>query len=97
MHQEGGTPYTYSTSDLPSGIVPESKSKRGSHHRQAPTATGESDITVTVRDAVGGEASTTFNLSVSAAPTALEYRGNSGCDSHSECGNYPHKGKSVRW
>ena len=60
----GWKPYTYSTSDLPSGIVFE---KNKVLITGTPTATGESDITVTVRDAVNDEASTTFNLSVSAA------------------------------
>ena len=59
----GWKPYTYSTSDLPSGIVFDQDKVL---IKGTPTATGESDITVTVRDAVSGEASTTFNLSVSA-------------------------------
>ena len=61
----GWAPYTYSTSDLPSGIVFDQDRVLITG---TPTAVGDSDITVTVRDAVNGEASTTFNLSVS-APT----------------------------
>ena len=60
--------YTYSTSELPAGIVLD---QENALITGTPTATGESDITVTVRDAVGGEVSTTFNLSVSAAPTVM--------------------------
>ena len=60
----GWKPYTYSTSDLPSGIVFDQDKVLITG---TPTATGESDITVTVRDAVNDEVSTTFNLSVSAA------------------------------
>ncbi len=60
--------YTYSTSDLPSGIVFDQESALITG---TPKATGESDITVTVRDAVNDEASTTFNLSVSAATRPL--------------------------
>ena len=61
----GWAPYTYSTSDLPSGIVFDQDRVLITG---TPTAIGDSDITVMVRDAVNGEASTTFNLSVS-APT----------------------------
>ena len=64
----GWGPYTYSTSELPAGIVLD---QENALITGTPTATGESDITVTVQDAVGGEASTTFNLSVSAAPTVM--------------------------
>ena len=39
--------------------------------RPTPTAVGDSDITVTVRDAVDGEASTTFDLFVSAVTQSL--------------------------
>ncbi len=60
----GWAPYTYSISDLPSGIVFDQEKVLITG---TPTATGESDITVTVRDAVNDEASTTFNLSVTAA------------------------------
>ncbi len=60
----GWKPYTYSTSDLPSGIVFDQNKVLITG---TPTATGNSDITVTVRDAVNDEVSTTFNLSVSAA------------------------------
>ncbi len=60
----GWKPYTYSTSDLPSGIVFDQDKVLITG---TPTATGASDITVTVRDAVNDEVSTTFNLSVSAA------------------------------
>ena len=60
----GWTPYTYSTSDLPSGIEFDQDKVLITG---TPTATGESDITVTVRDAVNDEASTSFNLSISAA------------------------------
>ena len=64
----GWGPYTYSTSELPTGIVFDQESVLITG---TPTATGESDITVTVRDAVNDVASTTFNLSVSAAPTVM--------------------------
>ncbi len=67
----GWTPYTYSTSDLPSGIVL-NQNQNTALITGTPTAAGNSDITVTVRDAVGGEASTTFNLSVSAATRPIE-------------------------
>ena len=67
----GWEPYTYSTSDLPSGIVLD-QNQNGFFITGTPTAVGESDITVTVRDAVNDEASTTFNLSVSAATRPLE-------------------------
>ena len=60
----GWAPYTYFTSDLPSGIVFDEKRVLITG---TPTAVGDSDITVTVRDAVNDEASTTFNLSVTAA------------------------------
>ena len=60
----GWAPYTYSISDLPSGIVFDEKRVLITG---TPTAVGDSDITVTVRDAVNDEASTTFNLSVTAA------------------------------
>ena len=56
--------YTYSTSDLPSGIEFDQDRVLITG---TPTAVGESDITVTVRDAVNDAASTSFNLSVSAA------------------------------
>ena len=65
----GWGPYTYSTSDLPSGIVFEKKKVLITG---TPTAVGESDITVTVRDAVNDAASTSFNLSVSAALQPLK-------------------------
>ena len=64
----GWGPYTYSTSELPAGIVLD---QENALITGTPTATGESDITVTVRDAVNDVASTTFNLSVSAAPTVM--------------------------
>ncbi len=67
----GWTPYTYSTSDLPSGIVL-NQNQNTALITGTPTAAGDSDITVTVRDAVGGEASTTFNLSVSAATRPIQ-------------------------
>ena len=60
----GWKPYTYSTSDLPSGIVFDQERVLITG---TPTAVDYSDITVTVRDAVNDEASTSFNLSVSAA------------------------------
>ena len=66
----GWEPYTYSTSDLPSGIVLDQNQNRV-FITGTPTVTAYSDITVTVRDAVGGEASTTFNLSVSAPARPL--------------------------
>ena len=64
----GWTPYTYSTSDLPSGIVLDQESALITG---TPTAVGDSDITVTVRDAVNDEASTTFDLFVSAVTQPL--------------------------
>ena len=90
----GWTPYTYSTSNLPSGIVFDQNRVLITG---TPTAVGESDITVTVRDAVNDEASTTFNLFVFCGYSALENRANSRCDSHSECRNYPHTGSGFRW
>ena len=65
----GWKPYTYSTSDLPSGIVFDQDKVLITG---TPTAVAYSDITVTVRDAVNDEASTTFNLSVSAAIQPLD-------------------------
>ncbi len=59
--------YTYSISGAPSGI----SLSNDNRITGSPKAVGESDITVTVRDAVGGEASTTFNLSVSAPTQAM--------------------------
>ena len=67
----GWEPYTYSTSDLPSGIVLD-QNQNGFFITGTPTAVGGSDITVTVRDAVNDEASTTFDLFVSAATRPLE-------------------------
>ena len=64
----GWAPYTYSTSDLPSGIVFDQNRVLITG---TPTAVGDSDITVTVRDAVDSEASTTFNLFVSAVTPPL--------------------------
>ena len=60
----GWKPYTYSTSDLPSGIVFDQERVLITG---TPTAVDYSDITVTVRDAVNDAVSTSFNLSVSAA------------------------------
>ena len=64
----GWEPYTYSTSNLPSGVVFDQNRVLITG---TPTAVGESDITVTVRDAVNDEASTTFNLFVSAVTQLL--------------------------
>ena len=64
----GWAPYTYSTSDLPSGIVFDQNRVLITGR---PKSVGDSDITVTVRDAVNDEASTTFTISVSAPTQAL--------------------------
>ena len=66
----GWEPYTYSTSELPSGIVLDQNQNRV-FITGTPTATAYSDITVTVRDAVNDEASTSFNLFVSAVTQPL--------------------------
>lgn len=63
----GATPYTYSSTTLPSGLSLSS----GGVLSGTPTAIATTSVTVTVTDALSATANTTFSIAVVAAPIPL--------------------------